>query len=133
MQAKWIKTKAMQLTTHFRLEEFDCKDGSRVPDEYICNVQKVAAQLQILRDYLGEPIQILSAYRTPTHNKKVGGASKSQHLTASAADITVKSKTPKQLAAIIERLIDRGKLTFGGMGVYKNFVHVDIRKKKTRW
>ena len=123
----------MQLTQNFSLQEFACKDGTQVPAELLPNVQKLAAQLQILRDYLGESIHINSGYRSPEHNKKVGGKKASQHLQAKAADITVKSKTPKQLAAIIEKLISEGKLKFGGMGVYPGFVHVDIRNGKARW
>jgi uncharacterized protein YcbK (DUF882 family) len=123
----------MQLTQNFSLQEFACKDGTQVPAELLPNVQKLAAQLQILRDYLGESIHINSGYRSPEHNKKVGGKKASQHLLAKAADITVKSKTPKQLAAIIEKLISDGKLKFGGMGVYPGFVHVDIRNGKARW
>lgn len=123
----------MQLTQNFSLQEFACKDGTQVPAELLPNVQRLAAQLQILRDHLGESIHINSGYRSPEYNKKVGGKKASQHLLAKAADITVKSKTPKQLAAIIEKLISEGKLKFGGMGVYPGFVHVDIRNGKARW
>jgi uncharacterized protein YcbK (DUF882 family) len=74
-----------------------------------------------------------SGYRTTSHNKKVGGAPKSQHLTASAADISVKSMTPKQLANSIEELIAKGKMKQGGIGIYPTFVHYDIRGTKARW
>ncbi len=121
------------ITTNFHIREFKCKDGTEVPEEYFSNVEKVAAQLQILRDYLGEPIHINSAYRTPNYNNRIGGATKSQHLTASAADITVKSKTPKQVKAIVEKLIEQKKMVIGGIGLYPGFVHLDIRKTKTRW
>lgn len=123
----------MKLTTNFNREEFDCKDGTPVPAELMPNVQKLAEQLQILRDNLGEPIHVNSGYRTAAYNKKVGGKPASQHLQAKAADITCKSKTPKQLAAFIEKLITAGTLRFGGMGVYPGFVHVDIRAGKARW
>lgn len=123
----------MKLTTNFNREEFDCKDGTPVPDELFPNVQKLAEQLQILRDNLGESIHVNSGYRTAAYNKKVGGKPASQHLQAKAADITCKSKTPKQLAAFIEKLITAGTLKFGGMGVYPGFVHVDIRVGKARW
>ncbi len=123
----------MNLTNNFTLQEFNCKDGTAVPDEYMANVQKLAEQLQILRDYLGESIHINSGYRSPEWNKKVGGKKASQHMLAKAADITVKSKTPKQLAAIIEKLIAAGKIKIGGMGIYPGFVHVDIRNAKARW
>lgn len=122
-----------KLTTNFTLEEFACKDGTRVPIELLPNVTALAGQLQILRDHLGESIHINSGYRTAAYNEKVGGKSASQHLLAKAADITCKSKSPKQLAAVIEKLISQGILKFGGMGVYPGFVHVDIRKNKSRW
>ena len=121
------------LTKNFDITEFSCNDGTPVPSEYLPNVKKLAEQLQILRDELNEPIHINSAYRHKEYNKKIGGEKNSQHLLAKAADITVKSKTPKQLAALIEKMISDGKLKFGGMGVYPGFVHVDIRTQKARW
>ncbi|WP_448826708.1 D-Ala-D-Ala carboxypeptidase family metallohydrolase [Capnocytophaga bilenii] len=60
------------------------------------NVKALAQQLEVLRAALGnKPIIITSGYRTPAHNKKVGGADNSQHLTASAADIVVKGVPPR--------------------------------------
>lgn len=123
----------MQLTTNFNVVEFACKDGSQVPINFLPNVQLLAKNLQVLRDYLGEPVRLNSGYRSPTYNAKIGGAKNSQHLLAKAADITVKSKTPKQLAAIIEKLIEEKKMKQGGMGIYPGFVHYDVRDKKARW
>jgi uncharacterized protein YcbK (DUF882 family) len=122
----------MQLTTNFHLSEFACKDGTPVPDELIPNVQKLAEQLQIIRDAIGESLHINSGYRTAAYNKKVGGKPNSYHLKAMAADITAKNYTPKQLAAVVEKLILNG-LKIGGMGIYKGFIHVDTRKGKVRW
>jgi len=123
----------MKLTENFTREEFDCKDGTKVPVELMPNIQKLAGQLQILRDNLGESIHINSGYRTPAYNKRIGGVSNSQHVLGKAADITCKSKTPKQLAAVIEKMIGNGSLKIGGLGVYPGFVHVDIRAGKARW
>lgn len=123
----------MKLTKNFSIEEFFCRDGTPVPGEYFDNAKEVAKNLQVLRDEIGEAIHINSAYRTKAYNKKVGGKPLSQHLTASAADITAKSYTPKQLAAVIERLIKAGKMQQGGIGVYPGFVHYDIRGVKARW
>ena len=39
----------MQLTKNFNRQEFDCKDGTKVPDEFLQNVQEVANNLQILK------------------------------------------------------------------------------------
>ena len=124
----------MQLTKNFNRQEFDCKDGTKVPDEFLQNVQEVANNLQILRDYLKVPVRVTgSGYRTKSHNKKVGGAKFSQHLTASGADINADGYTPKELAKEIEKLITKGKMKEGGIGIYTNFVHYDIRGTKARW
>ena len=42
----------MQLTKNFSRQEFDCKDGTIVPDKFLFNVKEVAENLQALRDYL---------------------------------------------------------------------------------
>lgn len=123
-----------QLTKNFSLAEFHCKDGTEVPEQYYDNVQEVADNLQVLRDYIDVPLYISgSGYRTKSHNKRVGGVTHSQHLTASAADITTKHHTPRELADIIEKLIAEGKMKQGGLGVYKSFVHYDTRGVKARW
>lgn len=124
----------MKLTTNFSLQEFDCNDGTPVPEEFYGNVQELANNLQVLRDALDVPVLVTgSGYRTLKHNKKVGGAKSSKHLTASAADISVKTLTSKQLSAEIEKLIATGKMKQGGIGVYPGFVHYDIRGNKARW
>lgn len=124
----------MKLTKNFTRQEFDCKDGNVVPDKYIPNCQEVANNLQVLRDELGVPVTITgSGYRTPSHNKKVGGAKNSQHLPCKAADINAEGYTPKDLAAEIEKLIKAKKMKQGGIGIYPGFVHYDIRGTKARW
>ncbi|RZK79346.1 MAG: hypothetical protein EOO85_03930 [Pedobacter sp.] len=124
----------MQFTKNFSSEEFDCKDGTPIPEIYYKNARALALNLQILRDHLNTPIIITgSGYRTLKHNKMVGGAPDSQHLTASAADINATGYTPKDLAVVIETLIKVGKMKQGGMGIYKNFLHYDIRGIKARW
>jgi uncharacterized protein YcbK (DUF882 family) len=122
-----------QLTLNFNVAEFDCHDGTQVPNQYYDGVQLLATNLQALRDYLGEPVHVLCGYRTVKHNKAVGGAKASQHLVAKAADISVKSKTPKQLHKIIGALITVGTMKQGGLGLYPGFVHYDVRGRKARW
>jgi uncharacterized protein YcbK (DUF882 family) len=124
----------MKLTENFTRQEFDCKDGTKVPAKFIENVTKLAQNLEVLRAEINEPIKITgSGYRTKSHNDKVGGAKNSLHLTASAADINAKNYTPKELSKVIERLIKQGKMVEGGIGVYKGFLHYDIRGTKARW
>lgn len=124
----------MKLTANFSRAEFDCKDGTQVPEILMDNLKELAKNLQVLRDHLGVPVSVTgSGYRTPSHNKKVGGAKKSQHLYAKAADINAKGYTPKQLKDEIEKLIAAGKMKQGGLGLYNSFVHYDIRGFKARW
>jgi len=121
------------MTKNFKLKEFECNDGSKMPLEVYENVIKLANQLQFLRDYTGRPISINSAYRSTEHNAKVGGSKTSQHLLGKAADITIQSLKPAEVFMIIEELIDMGHMLQGGLGLYDTFVHYDIRKSKARW
>lgn len=123
----------MQLTKNFILSEFNCRDGTAVPDHLIEIIKELAANLQVLRDFIKEPIHISSAYRTVKHNIAVDGEANSYHLKAMAADITAKSYSPRRLAAIIKKLISQGRMKQGGIGVYAGFVHYDIRGYAARW
>jgi len=123
----------MRITENFSLSEFDCKDGGELPIALLPNVLDLADNLQVLRDYLGVPISINSAYRSLEHNRKIKGSTKSQHLLAKAADIVVESKSPDEVANIIKYLISEGKMMQGGLKAYDTFTHYDIRGYKARW
>jgi len=120
-------------TEHFSLSEFNSNDGVEVPKEYRGNVQKLMEQLEALRTELGTPIFINSGYRSPSHNKAVGGVSNSQHLYGKASDIRTLIHSPSQIKTAIEKLISEGKMIQGGVGLYPTFVHYDIRGVKARW
>ena len=85
----------MRLTEHFSIEEFErsttaTKLGidNRVPQELIPNIKNLCQQvLEPLRRHAGTPIPISSGYRCPRLNAAVGGAKRSYHLQARAADI----------------------------------------------
>jgi len=121
------------MTKNFKIHEFECKCGCKMPLEVYENIIKLAGQLQRLRDYTGRPITINSAYRCSDHNSKIKGSSRSQHLLGKAADITIQSLKPAEVFVIIEDLIDMGELLQGGVGAYDTFTHYDIRRTKARW
>ncbi len=123
----------MKLTNNFNLSEFKCHDGTDVPEHLLPNVMELAKNLQVLRNHFGKPIHINSAYRTVDYNKKIGGATKSQHLIGKAADIRINGIAPKEVADAIEQLISEGKMKQGGLGRYNSFTHYDIRGVRSRW
>ena len=113
------------LSANFRVREFACKDGS---DKILVDTDLVAL-LQKIRDHFGAAVSINSAYRTPAHNKAVGGATGSQHVKGTAADIVVAGAAPLEVAQYAEYLMPES----GGIGVYQSFTHVDVRSKRSRW
>ena len=126
------------MTKNFSKSEFESKDGAEMPAEVFRNIQELAKNLQTLRDYISldrgdTPITINSGYRSPSHNKSVGGSKNSQHLLGKAADIVIEGMTPKEVAHKVEGLIIAGRMKQGGIGVYKTFTHYDIRNQKARW
>ncbi len=121
----------MQLSKNFTKAEFDSKDGSAMPADVLDNIKELAKNLQLLRDVMGVPIKINSGYRSPAHNKAIGGVPNSQHVKGKAADLA--TINPQELADLIERLIEKGDMQEGGIGIYNTFVHYDIRGTKARW
>lgn len=87
--------------------------------------------LQELRDLLGRPLIINSAYRSPEHNANVGGARASMHLRAQAFDVNMANHDPhvfEQAARAVG---------FKGIGRYPsarhNFIHIDTRTSPAQW
>lgn len=122
-----------QLTPNFKVSEFKCKDGTEVPEKFLANVQKLAENLQVLRDFIQKPIIVISGYRSPKYNRKIGGARKSQHLKAAAGDIIVPGMHPDDVRDTIIKLIKEGKMAKGGVGRYTTFTHYDTRGWNARW
>lgn len=121
------------ISKDFHISEFESRDGAKMPREVHHNILELVKNLQVIRNYVGKPLYINSGYRSPAHNKRIGGVLNSKHIVGLAADISVKGLSPKRLARIIRRLINSGKIKQGGLGLYNGFVHYDIRGWKARW
>lgn len=120
------------LSPHFHVREFRCKDGS---DPVFIDTELVEL-LERIREHFGKAVVITSAYRTPVHNAKAGGAKFSQHLYGRAADIRVQGVSVEDVAAYAESLMP----DWGGIGRYPikagratGWVHLDTRADKARW
>lgn len=83
------------------------------------NARSLATSLEDLRRRCGgRPLGIISGYRDPAHNRRVGGAPFSQHLRAAAADL------PEGYATVEEAVMS-GFTGVGSKGPWA--VHVDVR------
>lgn len=116
-----------RLSPHFRVREFHSKHDPC--DEVIVDA-KLLTLLERIRNHVGKPVHINSGYRSPEYNRTLKNASPhSQHCNGKAADIWVEGVTPQQIADIAECYLGSS----GGIGVYKNFTHVDVRNGSARW
>lgn len=119
-------------STHLSWKELACNDGTPYPQRFIDDgrVFKLAEAFESIRYLCGDrPITVFSAYRTPRWNTKVGGAPKSQHVQGRALDL----KPPKGMSAEqFYNLIKTNYKELGiqGIGLYKTFVHIDVRPTK---
>jgi hypothetical protein len=79
-------------------------------------------KLQSLRNRLGKPLIVRSAYRSPAHNKAVGGAKHSKHMEGTAFDIAMSNHDPVAFEAAARAV------GFLGFGYYprSDFMHIDL-------
>ena len=115
------------LSKNFSRHEFACRCCGRADIN-----QRLVDALQELRDLAGLPVRVTSGYRCQEHNQAIGGATRSQHLLGTAADIVVRGMTPAEMYRLAE---DIEVFRNGGIGVYpdKGFIHVDVRDGRARW
>lgn len=102
-------------STHFKYAEFASK-GNR----WIRVHRDLVRGLEAYRELVGGPVAVVSGYRDPAHNTKVGGAKNSQHLHANAVDLN-----PAQGENAVKKLG-----VFSGLGIQKAsglVRHVDVR------
>lgn len=126
------ETDKIQLSKNFNSYEFRCGLGSPCSCTTVLIDDKLVEYLQKIRDHFNQPITITSAYRCPSYNKKIGGATGSRHSKGQAADIVVKNIAPKEVAKYAESI---GIL---GIGLYEtntdgHFTHIDTRTTKSFW
>ena len=83
-------------------------------------------RLQALREKLGVPLIVHSAYRSPEYNRQVGGVEHSMHLQGAAFDISMANHDLDAFEAVARTV------GFTGFGYYprQNFVHIDIGRAR---
>ena len=119
----------IMLSKHFKKREFACKDGCGLGLADGDVNPELVAVLEDVREHFGRPVVINSGLRCQTHNKRVGGAPRSQHLLGTAADIRVSGVNP----SIVYHYLNTKYPDRYGVGKYKNFTHIDVRERKARF
>lgn len=104
---------------NFRPRELACKGTGRIRLQ-----RKALDALQSLRDEMGKPLLIASAYRSPEHNVAVKGSPTSRHMQGDAFDVVMVGHDP----ATFEEAARRAG--FRGFGYYPTsnppFMHIDM-------
>ena len=104
---------------NFRPRELACKGTGRIRLQ-----RKALDALQALRDEVGKPMLITSAYRSPEHNAAVGGSPTSRHMFGDAFDVVMVGHNPKTFEEAARRA------GFRGFGYYPEssppFMHIDM-------
>ena len=92
-----------------------------------CLKPQLVRTLKAIERHYGKPVVVTSGFRSPRHNRKIGGARNSRHTSCEAADIQISGVSKWDLAAYVRSLPGRG-----GVGTYchTRSVHVDIGTKR---
>jgi zinc D-Ala-D-Ala carboxypeptidase len=109
---------------NFSPQELACKGTGALKID-----AKALDALQALRVAVGKPMRITSAYRSPSHNRKVGGAVHSRHLISDAFDVQMPGHDPAAFEIAARRA------GFTGFGYYPHsatpFMHIDMGPART--
>lgn len=106
--------------------------GSRIPVNagVVYGIIRIAKHMEEVRKQLGNrSIKVNSWYRDPTTNRRVGGASRSRHLSGDAVDFVVSGIHPYDVYARLNGWWG----SKGGLASATVFTHIDTRGYRARW
>ena len=103
---------------YFDISEFDCQETGKnwMNERFLLMIDE-------LRYRCGFPFVITSGYRSPSHSVEIVKIKPGQHTEGRAADIQVNGGA--QRFAIVKQALAMG---FTGIGIAKDFIHVDTRR-----
>lgn len=124
----------VKLSAHFNSSEFKCKCGCgkiKTDTNLISLLEKLFVELNLAK------INVISGYRCPAHDKRVGGAGKGSHVEGYAADVVCYykdgSKVPSSVVALtLERMGHKCGIGYrcGGVNDSAGNIHIDTKPRK---
>ena len=123
-----------KITDNFEYDDFVCPDCSLLP--LTPRFYKHVEILQGIRERLGFPMNVNSGYRCEKHNASLpDSAPHSEHLIF-ATDISpvfLSTDSDAVFEAKVHTLWLAFDAVYDGVGLYKTFIHGDLRGRKARW
>ncbi|MDW3197648.1 MAG: D-Ala-D-Ala carboxypeptidase family metallohydrolase [Cytophagales bacterium] len=158
-----MENQDLQLTPHFTLKQFLCKQVGAFP-KYLIVRERLLLKLEYLlekvneHDISSETFGFISGYRTPFYNASIKNVQYSRHVYGGAADIYIDQDRDGRMddlnrdgiinekdVRVFHQIVEGefGKPTYdkykGGLGFYRKngrhhgFIHVDVRGTRARW
>ena len=129
----------MKLTEHFTLEELTHSNtadrlhiDNKPNKKQISELKRLCETvLEPIRIKYNQPIIVTSGYRCPKLNAAINGASNSQHVTCTAADIKPKYGSVKNLFDFIVDMIDSDEIEVRQLIDEHNYtwIHISINDR----
>ena len=108
---------------YFRKEEVRCNCGGKYCGGFPARVDPLLLELaDQVREHFGAPAIVSSGLRCPVHNKNVGGAAASRHMSGKAMDFRIQGKGSAQVLEFVKEL-PQVRYTYAIDGC---FVHMDV-------
>jgi uncharacterized protein YcbK (DUF882 family) len=157
------ENRSQAVSAHFRLEQFLCKQVSGYPKYLVLQPSLLELLERLMTHLKGEgyaisTLGVISGYRTPWYNKKIGNTPNSRHVYGDAMDFFIDRDGDGRMddldgdgrltnadIDLLYELVDEFRRQpansdlIGGVGRYYpnarhgGFIHVDTRGYRARW
>lgn len=125
-----------KLTKHFSFSELTHTDVKELQEEntdqarnYLSKIKELAEFAEQVREIIGCPMIVTSAFRCEKLNAKLGGSPTSQHRFGEAIDFIPKDMSAfSAFTKIIISNIEYGQLILCKRGI-SHFIHISVGKK----
>lgn len=109
---------------YFKPEEFHCKCGGKHCDGSPAQMDPLLLTLaDRVREHFGAAAIVSSGLRCPVHNKNVGGAAASRHMSGKAMDFRIKGKGSGAVLSFVQKQPEvRYAYAIDG-----SYVHMDVK------